>query len=265
MLGKSTRVVTPYRKVLHHLVTNPGGVGKLFGPLKTPHVEGMHHVSVKKARLEFPALLNSLPSKKDRVHRGMSGFKEVANIALDGRFGAGVYAKRPFILDIAQFIHNPKSSALLSTSPDPHTVKEYMVGFQIVRADGAIASTCLPPVSILPQVARHIDVAAFQYYQNLLNGQQEPGEFRRVEDIFDLAQGNNETTVILGAKQEDDWRPRVDTDLQSIVIVQGAAGRFLKGFIKAETLDTILPWRLKVDYSHAAYLVSFFLKKFIIL
>ncbi|KTD75372.1 hypothetical protein, partial [Legionella steigerwaltii] len=27
----------------------------------------------------------------------------------------------------------------------------------------------------------------------------------------------------------------------------------------------ILPWRLKVDYSHAAYLVSFFLKKFIIL
>ncbi|KTD69894.1 TauD/TfdA family dioxygenase, partial [Legionella steigerwaltii] len=28
--------------------------------------------------------------------------------------------------------------------------------------------------------------------------------------------------------------------------------------------SVLLPWRLKVDYSHAAYLVSFFLKKFII-
>ncbi|WP_133129209.1 FAD-dependent oxidoreductase, partial [Legionella steigerwaltii] len=30
-------------------------------------------------------------------------------------------------------------------------------------------------------------------------------------------------------------------------------------------IPILLPWRLKVDYSHAAYLVSFFLKKFIIL
>ncbi|STY22615.1 Uncharacterised protein [Legionella steigerwaltii] len=34
---------------------------------------------------------------------------------------------------------------------------------------------------------------------------------------------------------------------------------------KDEKEVTLLPWRLKVDYSHAAYLVSFFLKKFIIL
>ncbi|KTD59722.1 Transposase [Legionella santicrucis] len=35
--------------------------------------------------------------------------------------------------------------------------------------------------------------------------------------------------------------------------------------LRKAVVGLLLPWRLKVDYSHAAYLVSFFLKKFIIL
>lgn len=215
-----------------------GGTHHTHGGTHHHAPKGAHHppaeVSVKTAKMEYDELLNSLPRGPYIVHRGMSGFKEVVNIATDGRFGAGLYAKRPFDLDIAKYIHVPKSCALFSMSPDPHTVREYMVGFQLISAKGAIASTCLPCVYIRPQTARHVDVEAFQCYQKLLIGEQEAGEFRRVEDIFDLAQGNNETTAILGARPEDDWRLNFDTDLHSMVIVEGAAGRFLKGFAKAE-------------------------------
>lgn len=244
MLSRAPRVVkgvkpSPCRHVLHKLVSNRSGVGKLFNAAQAQPIAAMEQVPVKKATIDYSELCTTLPKKM--VHRGMSGFKEPLCIATDGRLGAGIYAARPFILNIAQFIHDPKSSALLSTSPDPHTVKEYMIGFQLISAKGAIASMCLPSVYIRPQTARHIDIEAFQYYQKLLNGQQDPGEFRRVEDIFDLAQGNNETTAILGATKEDDWRPRFDTDVHSIVLVQGAAGRLLKGlngFIKAGEIET---------------------------
>ncbi len=200
------------------------------------HSKEHHRISVKKERLDLHHILESLPKEEDFVHRGMAGLKEVESIAMHGKFGDGTYTKRPFSLDIAEFIHKPQSCVLLSTSPDPYTVKEYMVGFQLITAKGAIASMGLPAVYIRPQTARHVDVEQFQYYQSILNAQQAPGEYTRGENIFDLAHGNNETTVVLGATKKDDWRPKFDLDLHSIVLVKGA-GRILSGFTKADTVD----------------------------
>ena len=242
MLGRVARVthLSPCRRqVLNHLA-NSGSLGRLFKPYRDLPMEAAHHhvhVPIKTAKVEYHQMLSNLPSGLDMVHRGMAGLGEVENIVTDGRFGAGKYTKRPFSLNIAEFIHNPKSCVLLSTSPDPYTVKEYMIGFQLISAKGAIASMCLPAVYIRPQTARHIDVEQFQYYQSILNAQQTPGEYTRGENIFDLAHGNNETTIVLGATKEDDWRPQFDLDLQSLVLVQGA-GRILSGFTKAETVDT---------------------------
>ncbi|QMT58663.1 MULTISPECIES: hypothetical protein [unclassified Legionella] len=240
MLGRVTRnaPVSPSRRLILNHLAKSGSLGRLFSPARDLPSEGKHHhVPIKRAKVEYHQMLSNLPHGLDIIHRGMAGFDEVESIAIDGRFGAGKYTRRPFSLNIAEFIHNPKSCVLLSTSPDPHTVKEYMIGFQLIAAKGAIASMCLPAVYIRPQTARHIDVEQFEYYQSILNAQQAPGEYTRGENIFDLAQGNNETTVVLGATKEDDWRPQFDFDLHSLVLVQGA-GRILSGFIKADTLDT---------------------------
>ncbi|PWY55825.1 hypothetical protein DGG96_09930 [Legionella qingyii] len=239
MLGRVARVtpVSPCRRVVLNHLAKSARMGKIFSPLRDIPTESTHHELTKKATVDYHQMLGSLPSGLDIIHRGMAGFAEVESIATYGRFGAGKYTKRPFSLNIAEFIHKPQSCVLLSTSPDPYTVKEYMVGFQLISAKGAIASMCLPAVYIRPQTARHIDVEQFQYYQSILNAQQAPGEYTRGENIFDLAQGNNETTVVLGATKEDDWRPQFDIDLHSIVLVQGA-GRILSGFTKAETVDT---------------------------
>ncbi|WP_454781515.1 hypothetical protein [Legionella sp. WA2022007384] len=238
MLGRVARVapVSPCRRVVLNHLTKSGSIGRIFSR-DIPKESAHHHVPIKQAKVDYHQMLSSLPRGLDIVHRGMAGFGEVENIATDGRFGAGKYTNRPFSLNIAEFIHNPKSCVLLSTSPDPYTVKEYMIGFQLISAKGAIASMCLPAVYIRPQTARHIDVEQFQYYQSILNAQQTPGEYTRGENIFDLAQGNNETTAVLGATKEDDWRPKFDLDLHSLVLVQGA-GRILSGFTKAETVDT---------------------------
>lgn len=114
-------------------------------------------------------MLSSLPPDPDMVHRGMAGLKEAENIAQDGRLGAGKYQKRPTGLNIAEFIFDPtKSCLLLSTSPDPYTVREYTIGFQLIQAKGTIASMCLPAVYIRPQTARHIDIEQFAYFQKVL-------------------------------------------------------------------------------------------------
>ncbi|WP_454784844.1 hypothetical protein [Legionella sp. WA2024007413] len=201
------------------------------------HSHEKHPISTQKAQVNYHQMLDSLPKQEDFVHRGMAGFAEVESIATEGKFGAGKYTKRPVCLDIAQFIHDPKSCLLLSTSPDPYTVREYMVGFQLINAKGAIASMCLPAVYIRPQTARHVDVESFQYYQKILDGAVELGNRVRSENIFDLAQGNNETTVVLGASKKDDWRPQFHTDLYSLVLVEGA-GRIKSSFTKADSVDT---------------------------
>ena len=167
----------------------------------------------------------------------MAGFEEAESIATHGKIGAGKYTKRPASLDIAEFVDKPKSCLLLSTSPDPYTVREYMVGFQLIRAKGAIVSMGLPAVYIRPQTARHVDVELFEHYQKVIDMALKLENRTQGENIFDLAQGNNETTAILGATKEDDWRPQFDRDLQSIVLVQGA-GRILSGFTKADILET---------------------------
>ncbi len=239
MLGRVTRFppVSPCRCVVLNHLAKSSSIGKIFRPRTDIPTEGAHQGLTKKATVDYHQMLNSLPSGLDIIHRGIAGHAEVESIATYGKFGAGKYTTRPLSLNIAEFIHKPQSCVLLSTSPDPYTVKEYMVGFQLISAKGAIASMCLPAVYIRPQTARHIDVEQFEYYQSILNAQQAPGEYTRGENIFDLAQGNNETTVVLGATKEDDWRPVFDMDLQSIVLVQGA-GRILSGFTKAETVET---------------------------
>lgn len=238
MLGRVSRAsrISPCRHAVLRLAVQPSRVGKLFKYPVAPPTE-LQDIPVVKAKVDYRHMLSNLPKGSDFVHRGMAGFGEVESIAKEGAFGAGNYAKRPHSLDIPRFIHKPESCVLLSTSPDPHTVREYMVGYQLIQAKGAIASMCLPPVYIRPQTTRHVDIEAFQYYQKILNGEQEPGSFTRVEDIFDLAHGNNETTVILGATKKDDWRPRFDADLHSIVLVKGA-GRILSSFTNADTVET---------------------------
>ncbi|WP_454781514.1 hypothetical protein [Legionella sp. WA2022007384] len=201
------------------------------------HGHERHHISTTKAKVDYQKMLDNLPKEADFVHRGMAGHEEVQSIALEGKFGAGKYTKRPVSLDIAQFIHDPKSCLLLSTSPDPLTVKEYMIGFQLITAKGAIASMCLPAVYVRPQTVRHIDVESFEYYQKILDGAVEFGNRIRSENILDLAQGNNETTVVLGATKKDDWRPKLITDLHSLVLVEGA-GRIWGGFTKADFVET---------------------------
>ncbi|QLZ67250.1 hypothetical protein FOLKNPGA_00015 [Legionella sp. PC1000] len=220
--------------------TNPGGLGTMFSGTsrRTMELEKTVHIPVKKATVSFTSMLSSLPSEKDMVHRGMAGLKEVESIATHGKFGAGKYTKRPYHLDIAQFIHDPKCCMFLSTSPDPHTVKEYMIGFQLITAKGAITSMCLPSVYIRPQTARHVDEDMFRHYQKVLEFQVEHGNRTQSEDILRLAEGNNETTAILGETQKDDWRPKFHLDLHSMVLVRGA-GKIMSGFTKADTIDTV--------------------------
>lgn len=233
---------SPLGYVVLNQVNPTGKLGTIFSSkiqntIKFQESE-LSRIPIKKAKVDYHVMLESLPSGKDIVHRGMSGHNEVISMAEDGKFGAGKYTKRKFNLDIASFIHRPESCMLLSTSPDPHTVKQYMIGFQLIRAIGAIASMGLPHVYIRPQTARHVDIEQFEYYQTQLEAESDKTEFRRVENIFDLAQGNNETTVILGAKKGDDWRPLFNSDLHSIVLAK-AAGRILSGFTKAETVETV--------------------------
>ncbi|KTD72392.1 hypothetical protein [Legionella tucsonensis] len=239
MRSKATGILSmsPCRRfLLSHLHSNKG----LFGQDLPKITHSEHHKlpPVVKAKVKYPELPKRLPSGKDIVHRGMAGLKEAENIAQDGRLGAGRYQKRPLGLNIAEFIFDPtKSRLLLSTSPDPHTVKEYTIGFQLIQAKGTIASMCLPAVYVCPQIVRHIDIEQFEYFQKVLAAEVEMGNRTRLENIFDLAEGNNETTAILGATGDDDWRPLFDTDIHSLMIVQ-AAGRIWSGFAKADEIET---------------------------
>ncbi|HHX4254470.1 TPA: hypothetical protein ACU929_000799 [Legionella anisa] len=202
------------------------------------HSEHHKHPPAEKVKVNYKEMLRSLPSGTSMVYRGMAGLNEAENIARDGRLGAGKYQKRPKGLDVAEFIFDPtKSCLLLSTSPDPHTVKEYTIGFQLIQAKGTIASMCLPAVYIRPQTARHIDIEQFEHFQKVLAAEVEMGNRTRLENIFDLAEGNNETTAILGVTKDDDWRPLFDTDVHSMMIVQ-AAGRIWSGFAKADEVET---------------------------
>ncbi|AWN72853.1 hypothetical protein LEAN103870_08990 [Legionella anisa] len=209
---------------------------RIFAGAKTLDLTGCDHIPLKKGKVSYTEMLDSLPKGTDMVHRGMAGHDEPINIATEGVVGGGSYAKRPFNLDLPLFIHKPKSSVLLSTSPDPFTVKEYMIGFQLIKAKGGIISMNLPYVFVRPQTSRHIDEEQFQYYQNCLEAARDKSDFTRVEDIFNLADGNNETTAIFGSKKGEDWRPRI-RDLHSIVLVNDAAGRILSGFMKADRVE----------------------------
>ncbi|KTD42788.1 hypothetical protein [Legionella parisiensis] len=238
-MRRLTRVssISPCRSlVLRNLYPNKG----IFG-LDLPRITHSEHhkpLTATKVKVSYKDMIHSLPSDPSLVHRGMAGLKEAENIAHDGRLGAGKYQKRPKGLNIAEFIFDPtKSSLLLSTSPDPHTVKEYTIGFQLIQAKGTIASMCLPMVYIRPQTARHIDIEQFEYFQKVLATEVELGNRTRLENIFDLAEGNNETTAILGVTEEDDWRPVFDTDVHSLMLVQ-AAGRIWSGFAKADEVET---------------------------
>ncbi|KTD42787.1 hypothetical protein [Legionella parisiensis] len=210
--------------------------GKLFSGVQTFDLTGCDHIPLTKGKVSYTDMLGSLPSGTDIVHRGMSGHEEPINIATEGVIGGGTYAKRPFDLGLPLFIHKPKSSVLLSTSPDPFTVKEYMIGFQLIKAKGGIISMNLPSVFVRPQSSRHVDEEQFQYYQKCLEAERDSTEFTRGENIFDLADGNNETTAIFASKKGEDWRPRV-RDLHSIVLVSDAAGRILSGFMKADQIE----------------------------
>ncbi|WP_454781513.1 hypothetical protein [Legionella sp. WA2022007384] len=217
---------------------NPGKLGLIFSSMPPGReLEKHQQIPTKKAKEDLHQMLDRLPKEKDFVHRGMAGYDEVKSIVTHDKFGAGKYTKRPDSLDIAEFVHKPESCLLLSTSPDPYTVSKYMVGFQLLTATGAITSMCLPGVYIRPQTARHIDVETFRIYQNKLDDDLEAGLRASAENIFDLAEGNNETTVVLGASKEDDWRPQFNRDLHSIILVKGA-GRILSGFTNANTLET---------------------------
>ncbi|MCW8387371.1 hypothetical protein OQJ15_13760 [Fluoribacter dumoffii] len=218
-----------------------GKYGSIFSSPKTSmQIPKTIEVPVHRENAGFKQLLGSLISDEDIVHRGMASFSELNSIALHGKLGGGDYAKRPASLNIAEFIENPKSSLLLSTSPDPHTVKEYMIGFQLIRAKGAITSMGLPFVFIRPQIASHIDVEQFNYQQNIIEEDLKLGNRTRSEDIFDLAQGNNETTVVLGATPEDDWHP-THRHLHTLKLVKNASGRILQGFMRTEgeTFDIV--------------------------
>ncbi|MCE0722085.1 MULTISPECIES: hypothetical protein [Legionella] len=224
------------RAVLQHLYPDKGWFSRDLP--RITHSEHLKPPPAAKVKVSYKDMLHSLPKDPDMVHRGMAGLKEAENIAQDGRLGAGKYQKRPKGLNVAEFIFDPtKSCFLLSTSPDPHTVKEYTIGFQLIQAKGTIASMCLPPVYIRPQTARHIDIEQFEHFQTVLAAEVEMGNRTRLENIFDLADGNNETTAILGATEDDDWRPLFDLDVHSMMIVQ-AAGRIWSGFAKADDVET---------------------------
>ncbi|MCL9683637.1 hypothetical protein [Legionella maioricensis] len=213
--------------------------GELIGLFSQPKVASLdeENISVIKKKIDYEQMLNDLPNEKGIVYRGMAGFEEASSLATEGKFGAGKYSRRPFTLNLAQFVDKPNSSAFLSTSPHGHTVKQYMMGFQLIIAKGAIASMCYPAVIIRPQTAMLVDPHLFKIYQDTLDDAVGLGNRTGSENIFTLTQGNNEITAVLGATEEDDWRPIVDTDLHSIVLVQGA-GRILSGFTKAETVNT---------------------------
>ncbi|KTD72391.1 hypothetical protein [Legionella tucsonensis] len=209
--------------------------GKLFSG-QTIDLAGCAHIPIKKGKVSYTEMLSSLPSGTDMVHRGMAGHEESINIANEGVVGGGTYAKKPFDLSLPLFIHKPKSRVLLSTSPDPFTVREYMIGFQLIKAKGGIISMNLPSVYVRPQTSRHVDEEQFEYYQKCLEAERDSTEFTRDEDIFDLADGNNETTAIFASKEGEDWRPRIK-DLHSIVLVNDAVGRILNGFMKADMVE----------------------------
>ncbi|CAM3043404.1 Uncharacterised protein [Legionella steigerwaltii] len=240
MKGKVSQLSrTPLGQTILGEVSHSSGIGTIFSS-KLPQIPKFEGIPVTREKTGYTQLLGSLSPDKDLRHRGMAGFAEPESIARHGKFGKGNYEQRNPSLNIAKFIEKPKSRLLLSTSPDPHTVREYMVGYQLIKAKGAIATIGMPAVILHPQVVSLIDVEHFKHYQDIIDEQLKLGNRTRSEDIFDLAQGNNETTAVLGATPEDEWHPTL-RHLHTLKLVKNASGRILQGFTKTEgeTFDVV--------------------------
>ncbi|RUR19027.1 hypothetical protein ELY21_05745 [Legionella sp. km535] len=200
-------------------------------------------------------LTETLPSGPDILYRGTEGVSEIQAIMKTERLGRKLEtSKKSRSLDIVGYIRDNDSKYFLSFSPCKETVKPYAAGLSIVPCRGYIMVTGLPKVYTIPQKLLYLNEAMFKRYDEFMIGQADQDNPQAYQSIVTMTRNNNEVTAIIGATENDDWRPVVQDDVISIIEVCGP-GRILSTFMAASEPAFVRHWE-NIDYKKRIYAIE---------
>ena len=187
-------------------------------------------------------LNTSLPSGPDILYRGTTGSKEVEEVLeTDSWNMSSVQRRKASNHDIVDYIRENNSRFFLSTTPCPDTVTPYAAGLPLIPCTGFIFVTGLPKVYTRPQKILLLNKEIFEAYDKMKIEQQAQDAPTRYDPITAMTQGNNECTVILGAKPGDNWGYKVSQDVMKLIQVRGP-GRILGAFMSSNEIVHVKDW-----------------------
>ncbi|CAM2968889.1 Uncharacterised protein [Legionella steigerwaltii] len=185
-------------------------------------------------------LHDSLPSGKNFLFRGTEGTKEVHEAMTTDYLGwSSVQRRKAPSHDLVDYLVSNNSRYFFSASPCKYTVRPYAAGISIVPCKGYIWVIGLPKVYTIPQKHLFLNEEMFDSYSRRQIQQLEEGE--KYHPIKRTTADNNEVTVIVGARKEDNWALKVSEDVAKIIQVRGP-GRLLGKFMSSDEIVHVQDW-----------------------
>ncbi|WP_392537538.1 hypothetical protein [Legionella sp. 227] len=214
--------------------------GSLFSPLSNKLDTTYPRLSPTEINEGIAQLHDSLSSDKNFIFRGTEGTQEVHEAMTTDYLGmSSIQRKKAPSHDLVDYLVSNNSRYFFSTSPCKYTVRPYAAGISIIPCKGYIWVLGLPKVYTIPQKHLFLNEEMFDSYSRRQIQQLEKDE--KYHPIKDTAANNNEITVIVGARKEDNWAFKVSEDVAKIIQVRGP-GRLLSKFMSSDEIVHVQDW-----------------------
>lgn len=221
--------------VLHDITSKNNLLFKKFDPT---YVMLKPHEVIEK----IEELTAKLPTGPDVLYRGSEGTNEIID-AMQSNFLGKLFKcnSKAASFDIAGYIRNNDSKFFLSFSPCKETVKPYAAGLSVIPCKGYIMVTGLPKVYTIPHKLLYLNRGMFERCDDAQMKRRDLDDPRAYQSIIRMTENNNEVTAILGASEQDDWRPVVANDVKRVIEVCGP-GRICSKFMSSNEVAYVREW-----------------------
>lgn len=184
-------------------------------------------LSSKEKQMGAEQLHRCLPSSQDFLFRGTEGSKEVFEAMASDYLGmSSIQRRKAPSHDIVSYLVDNDSKYFFSTSPCKYAAQPYAGGISVFPCRGFIWVTGLPKVYTIPHKHLLLNEELFDNYTTRKIKELELDD--KYYPIKDTAAKNNEVTVIIGAKKEDNWALKVSEDVMKVIQVRGPGRLFGK-------------------------------------
>ncbi len=193
---------------------------------------------------EYPALpdLGALLGRDEGLmYRGMAGLDEVYASARRDYFEKKACVEDDTGYDLVAYVRANKNLNFLSFSPCIETVRAYALGLSLIPSFGNIMETSYPRVFTKPQKLLHLDRSLFHLYAASISDSTHIEDVGTYQPMTEMAENNNEITVILRSNDGQDWRPNFSTDVRKTVLIWGP-GKVLNLFMPSTQAIQLDMW-----------------------